>query len=138
METTFRNGHGFAKGKLTDMTGKVTVDKEYLIDSGASQSMISMSNLMRLLRAGAKDVRIVGIRTFGTASGPANFFKLDGLTMTFGRVPLGGGKQQDVDCVLPVALGFADILGSDQLKVTGTRFIFDPAGNTATLERRIR
>lgn len=124
------NGSPVVTGSWTDTSGETTKEKTYLIDTGANESMISLANVV------GTDIRIVGVVVARTAGGTVQMLKIGGSTMTFPVEPKGGGKPTDTDCDVPVALGSIDILGTDQLRATGTVLIFDPAGDTVRLERR--
>lgn len=116
-------------GGWTD-AGGITKKKVWLVDTGASESMVSVANVI------GAEVKIVGVAPVGGATGAANLLKIGGTKMTFPVEPAGGGAPADASCDLPMLLGPVDLLGRDQLKKAGVILIYDAAGGTTTLQKR--
>lgn len=116
-------------GQLTD--GKKSVPKDWVVDTGATGSMLSKSNFDALVKKGAKPKKEGEIKA-ATASGIVTVPMYSGLKMRFARKD-AKGKRELVDCTTPLAVGAFDLLGVDQLKNTKTRLNFDPANGKAEL-----
>lgn len=116
-------------GQLTD--GKKSVPKDWVVDTGATSSMLSKSNFDALVKKGAKPKKEGEIKA-QTATGIVTVPVFSGLKMRFARKD-PKGKRELVDCETPLTVGAFDLLGVDQLKNTKTRLNFDPANGKAEL-----
>ncbi|MBO6724132.1 MAG: hypothetical protein JJ911_00540 [Rhizobiaceae bacterium] len=115
-------------------SGKFSVPKDWLVDTGASSSLISKSNFDALVKKGAKPKKIGELKA-ETAGGVVTVPVFGGLTMRFARKD-ADKKPEIVECTTPLAVGPIDLLGVDQLKNTKTRLLFDPANGIADLRGR--
>lgn len=131
-----KSGNPFATGAFITNDGKALEKKEYLIDTGASLSAISEDNLEKMTKAGAK-LEPAGDVDAQTGAGKAKIKMVKGGTMVFRRTTEDGKATESVTCDLTVmVIPKINILGVDQLKKTGTKLDFDPAGGTAELKAR--
>lgn len=131
-----KSGNPFTTGAFVTNDGKDLEKKEYLIDTGASLSAISEENLEKMTKAGAK-LEPAGDVDAQTGTGKVKIKMVKGGTMVFKRTTEDGKATESVTCDLTVmVIPKINILGVDQLKKTGTKLDFDPAGGTAELKAR--
>jgi hypothetical protein len=101
----------------------VTAPKEWLVDTGASISVLTMSNADRF------DLTPLGGSASATTGGGGILIKT-GLTMVFAVLQTSGSNRW-VHCSLPIGVKPNDhgseILGMDQLADVGAKVRWDPS-----------
>jgi hypothetical protein len=108
-------------------TGGALIGGTFIVDTGASESMISSA----IAITGA--FKIVGTVVAGTAAGAATLPKVKGGGMTFNVVPKGGGAEKPATCNLPMSVGAANLLGMDQLIEVSAKLEWDPVNKKGSI-----